>query len=166
MPSFASFSLPHPPLQTPRSESPLGFAWQLSSFHIIVLLCIYTELFRTMESEVTQLRPSLCDPMDCSLSGFSVQGIFQARVLEWVAISFSRGSSQPTDRIQVSCIAGRRFNLFLYHWPWGKLLFRYFKHASLCHLTCIVSKEKPGVSFYITCIFSLIVFNHFFFLFL
>ena len=54
MPSFPSFSLPHPPLQTPSSESPLGFAWQLSSFHIIVLLCIYTELFRTMESEVSQ----------------------------------------------------------------------------------------------------------------
>ena len=42
------------------------------------------------ESEVTQLCLTLCDPMDCSLPGFSVHGIFQARVLEWVAISFSR----------------------------------------------------------------------------
>ena len=41
--------------------------------------------------------PTLSDPMDCSLPGFSVCGIFQARVLEWVAISFSRGSSQPRD---------------------------------------------------------------------
>ena len=49
--------------------------------------------------------------------------------------------------------------------PQGKLLFWYFKHAALCHLTCIVSKKKPGVSFYITCIFSLVVFNHFFFFF-
>ena len=44
-------------------------------------------------SEVTQLCPTLCDPMGCSLPYSSVHGIFQARVLEWVAISFSRGSS-------------------------------------------------------------------------
>ena len=53
--------------------------------------------------------PTFCDPMDCSLPGSTVHGIFQARVLEWVAISFSRGSSRPRDRTQVSCIAGRRF---------------------------------------------------------
>ena len=41
------------------------------------------------ESEVAQLCPSLCDPMDCSLPGSSIHGIFQARVLEWVAIAFS-----------------------------------------------------------------------------
>ena len=52
---------------------------------------------------------TLCDPMDCSPPGFSVHGIFQARILEWVAISYSRGSSQPRDRTQVSCIAGRFF---------------------------------------------------------
>ena len=50
--------------------------------------------------------------MDCSLLGFSVHGIFQARVLEWVAISFSRKSSQPWDRTQVSCIVGRRFTVW------------------------------------------------------
>ena len=49
-------------------------------------------------SEVTQSGPTLCDPMDCSLQGSSVHGIFQARVLEWVAISFSRESSQLRDR--------------------------------------------------------------------
>ena len=53
--------------------------------------------------------PTLCNPMDCSLSGSSVHGIFQARVLEWFAISFSRGSSQPRNRTQVSPIAGRCF---------------------------------------------------------
>ena len=47
------------------------------------------------ESEVVQLCPTLCDPVDCSLSGFSVHGILQARILEWVTISFSRGSSDP-----------------------------------------------------------------------
>ena len=47
------------------------------------------------ESEVAQSCPILCDPMDCSLSVSSIHGIFQARVLEWIAISFSRGSSRP-----------------------------------------------------------------------
>ena len=56
-------------------------------------------------------RAGLCDPVDCSLAGSSVHGILQARILEWVAISFSRGSSRPRDRTQISHIAGRRFNL-------------------------------------------------------
>ena len=61
---------------------------------------------------VAQSCPTLCDPMDCSLSGSSVHGIFQARVLEWIAISFSRGSSRPRNRTQVSRIAGRRFTIW------------------------------------------------------
>ena len=69
----------------------------------------YTE--SESESEVAQSCLTLCDPMDCSLPGSSVHGILQARVLEWVAISFSRGSSQPRDRTQVSRIGGRCFNL-------------------------------------------------------
>ena len=54
----------------------------------------------------------LWDPMDSSLPGSSNHGILQARVLEWVAISLSRGSSQPRDWTRVSCIAGRCFNLW------------------------------------------------------
>ena len=61
------------------------------------------------ESEVTQSCLTLSDPMDCSLPGSSFHGIFQARVLEWVAFSFSRGSSQPRDRTHASCIAGGFF---------------------------------------------------------
>ena len=61
------------------------------------------------ENEVAHSCWTLCYPIDCSLSGFSVLGIFQARVLEWVAISFSRGSSRPRGWTQVSCIAGRLF---------------------------------------------------------
>ena len=56
---------------------------------------------------VAQSCPTLCDPMDCSTPGSSVQGISQARILERVAISFSRGSSRPRDRTHVSC-TGRR----------------------------------------------------------
>ena len=63
-------------------------------------------------SEVAQSCLTPRDPMDCSLPGFSIHGIFQARVLDWGAISFSRGSSWPRDRTQVSCIAGRRFTLW------------------------------------------------------
>ena len=62
------------------------------------------------ESEVIQSCPTLFDPMDCSLPGSSVHGIFQARVLEWVAI-FSRVSSRPRDQTWVSRIAGRLFTL-------------------------------------------------------
>ena len=52
---------------------------------------------------------TLYNPMDCSLPGSSVHGIFQVRILEWVAISFSRGSSQSRDRTQVFCTASRFF---------------------------------------------------------
>ena len=64
------------------------------------------------ESEVTQLCPTLYDPVDCSPPGSSVRGILQARILEWVAISFSRRSSWPRNQTQVSHIAGRCFNLW------------------------------------------------------
>ena len=56
---------------------------------------------------VAQLCSTLCNPMDCSPPGSSVHGFLQARILEWVAIPFSKGSSWPRDRTQVSCIAGR-----------------------------------------------------------
>ena len=67
---------------------------------------------RKSESEIPQLCLTLCNPMDYSPPGSSVHGILQARILEWVAISFSRGSYQPRDRIWVSRIAGRLFNLW------------------------------------------------------
>ena len=56
-----------------------------------------------------QLCPAFCDPMGCSPPGSSVHGISQARILEWVAISYSRGSFQPRDRTLLSCITGRFF---------------------------------------------------------
>ena len=62
----------------------------------------FCKVFMTMK--VTQSCPTLCDPMDCI-----VYEILQVRVLEWVAFLFSRGSSQPKDQTQASCIAGRFF---------------------------------------------------------
>ena len=93
---------------------------------------------------VTGSCPTLCNPMDCSLPGSSVHGIFQARVLEWIAISFSRGSSRHRDQTWVSHIAARCFTI----WATGetsslfKLLFKMGKGSSLqqsrpakeCHL--------------------------------
>ena len=71
---------------------------------------------------VTQSCPTLCNPTDYSLSGSSVHGIFQARILEWVVIAFSRGSSWPRDWIEVSCIAGRFFTM----WAALKYLFELY----------------------------------------
>ena len=62
---------------------------------------------------VTQLCPALCDPMYCSLPGYSVHGISQARILEWVTMPSSRRSSQPRDQAQVSSTAGGFFTI----WP-------------------------------------------------
>ena len=61
--------------------------------------------------KVAQPCPTLCDPVDCSLTQSSVHGILQARRLEWVAVPFSRGSSQHRDQTQFSCIAGSFCNI-------------------------------------------------------
>ena len=61
---------------------------------------------------VAQSCLTLCDSIDCSSPGFSVHGILQARILEWVAILFSRGSSQPREWTLFSCIAGRFFTVW------------------------------------------------------
>ena len=70
------------------------------------VVCLSFSLFK-----VAQSCPTLCDPVDCSPPGSSIHGILQASILEWDAISFSRGSSQLRDRTQVSHTAGRHFNL-------------------------------------------------------
>ena len=68
--------------------------------------------YEKVKMKVTQSCPTLSDPMDCSIPGFSVHGIFQARLLEWVAVPFSRGSSQPKGGPQVSLTAGRFFTIW------------------------------------------------------
>ena len=64
---------------------------------------------------------TLCNPVDCSLPGSSVHGIFQARVLEWIANSFTRGSSRPRDQTQVSRIVDRHFTVWSYVLTQNKL---------------------------------------------
>ena len=75
-----------------------------------------------MKVLVDQSCLTLCNPMNCSPLGSSVHGIFQARILEWVAIPFSRGSSQPRDQTLVSYMAGEFFTIWAIRekWKWKK----------------------------------------------
>ena len=76
---------------------------------------------------VAQSCLTLRDPMDCTPPGSSNHGILQARILEWAAMSSSRGSSQPRDWTQVSRIAGRFFTVWVIREAWeGKFIFMYF----------------------------------------
>ena len=75
----------------------------------------------TLKVKLTQLCPTLCDAM-----GYAVHGILQARILEWVAFPFSRGSSQPRDRTQVSCIAGGFFTSWTTRETQGKKTYCFF----------------------------------------
>ena len=71
---------------------------------LLGIACMHIQLFQSC--------PTLCDSMDCSLQVSSVHGILQARILEWVAMCSSRGSSQPRNPMSISfisCIAGRLF---------------------------------------------------------
>ena len=77
-------------------------------------------------SEVAQSCPTLCDPVDCSLPGSSIHGILWARILEWVAISFSRISSWAREA-RISLIAGRRFTVWATREAWTKT---YIKNKS------------------------------------
>ena len=72
---------------------------------VCVCVCVWKMI-------VAQSCPTLCDPPDCSPAGCSVHGILQARILEWVAMPFSRGSSGSRDWTQVSWIAGSFFTVW------------------------------------------------------
>ena len=75
-----------------------------------------------------QLYKILCDPMDHSLPGYSVLGILQARILEWVAISYSRGSSRPRNQTHIFCISctGRWILFHCTTWEASYILFPLF----------------------------------------
>ena len=89
---------------------PVGYNHALFWNPVIALhLYLYCEVKVKVLVALT-LRLTLCERMDCSLPGSSVHGILQPRILEWVAISFSRGSSRPKDWTQFS-IAGRFFTI-------------------------------------------------------
>ena len=75
-------------------------------FHLIwIFINIQTFCSACMCAKSLQSCLTLCDPMDCSPPGSSVHEIFQARILQWVAISYSRGSSWPRDQTCIPCIS-------------------------------------------------------------
>ena len=99
----------------------------------------------------------LCYPMDCSPPGSSVSGILQARILERVAIPFSRGSSQPRDRTCVTCTAGRFFTIWATRkallclhvfliTPHRHLSFCYFAFGFICFCSFRLGMSFPFIS--------------------
>ena len=94
--------LPLTPLSWEEKSRPTKIKCRVNIIQLVggAVLCLVNQLYLT-----------LCDPMDCSLSGSSIHRIFQARILECVAMPSSRGPSQPRDRTQVSCIAGGFFTM-------------------------------------------------------
>ena len=88
-----------------------GRKWIMSRFLSVLVVVVVL---------VAQGCPILCNPTDCSPPGSSVHEILQARILEWVVIPFSRGSSQPWDQTWVSCITGRFFTIWATNFQYGK----------------------------------------------
>ena len=91
-----------------RCTATIKFRWSFIYFsgdkaEILQIKEIKTVYF--VECVCAWLCPTLCDPVDCRLPGSSVYGIFQARILEWVAISSSKGSSCPRYQTRISCIS-------------------------------------------------------------
>ena len=96
-----------------RQQSWAGVSLRAFSFLRPLKMCLDIGMPSVeREREVTQSCPTLCEPRDYSLPSSSVHGIFQAIVLEWIAISFSRGSSQPRDRTRVSRIVDGHFTVW------------------------------------------------------
>ena len=119
--------------------------WKVIETRFTRIGCLESFLCKVKWSEVTQLCPTLCNPMDCSLPGSSVHGIFQAIVLEWIAISLSRGSSWPRDRTQVSRIVDRRLTV----WAPGKESCNFLSSCSVLapHSMCSVPSGFPPSPF-------------------
>ena len=74
---------------------------------IYINMCYINITYYAVLLLISKSRPTFCDPMDCSLPGSSVHGVSQTSILEWVAISFFRGTFRPKDQTHVSCLAGR-----------------------------------------------------------
>ena len=109
---------------------------------VCVCVCVYTHTHTYMHAcekkvkvFIAQLCPIFCDPWDCSLPDSSVQGILQARILEWVVIPFSRGSYRPRDQTQVSYIAHRFITIWPPRKPCGYIYPLFFGFPSNCWLT-------------------------------
>ena len=117
-----SYCSPMELVLTQKNTKPMGSQHHNEVVKTSKILCFpYNyDIHIVTKSCVTLVTPS----MGCSLPGSSVHGILWARILEWVTISSSRGSSKQRDWTQVSCIAGKFFTSFTNHELWGKLIYR------------------------------------------
>ena len=116
------------------------FIWNQSVVPCPVLTVVSWPACRFLKRQVKSLQscPILCIPMDCSPPGSSVHGILQARILEWVAIPFSRGFSQPRNQTWVSCVASK----FLYPMSHYSMLCwkEYFQSKDVTAMIVLVKK--------------------------
>ena len=97
---------------------------------------------------------TLCDPMDCGPSGSSVHGVFLARIVKWVAISYSRGSSQPRDQTHVSCISCTADEFLLLSY-WGRPILTVLHNTTLKNILCSAySSISPPSSWSYCCLHS------------
>ena len=119
-----------------------------------------TVKMKLSENKSHSVMSDSCNPMDCSPPGSSVHGILQARILEWVAISFSRRSSQPKDRTRVSSVAGWFFTIWATQeaptQPNKKINVKLTHLGHSTEQSCLVVEEKVEKFFYF--FFSLSVF--------
>ena len=103
---------------------------------------------------VAQLCPVLHGPIGSSRTDSSVHGILQAKIMEWVAILFSRGSSQPRDQTQVSCISGRFFSIWVIRENYLGIsnlgILRYCLWDRIAELDRVVVQSLSGVWFFVT----------------
>ena len=113
--------------QNPKSRCLLEFLLRAMRKNLFCASVVYAVLYSVAQSCLT-----LCNPIDCSPPGSSVHGILQARILEWVAMSSSRGSSQPRDWNQFSHITGGFFTIWTTRESSASLI------ASSAHLLAII----------------------------
>ena len=111
----------------------MNFSFVTSVLKIFINLIIWC-----VHAQSLQSHPALCGCMDCSLPGSSVHGILRARILEWVAISFSRGASCPRDQTCISCIN----RWILYHWATRKAQIPLLRAIQFLRTYIALSDEK------------------------
>ena len=103
---------------------------------------------------VTQMCPTLCDPIDCSPPGSSVHGILKAWILGWVAISSTRASSRPRDLNHVSCIGRPGFRVLHYHQEFAQLMstdsIMPSKYLILCCILLLLSSVTQSCPIFCT----------------
>ena len=124
--SSPMFQMPNQNLNVPSSLLPFQYVSQtLQEIYICMCACVCAKSLQSCQT--------LCQPMDCSLPGSSVIGILQARILEWVAIPSSRGSSCPRDQTLIALFPDLVVSFFPTSTTW---------QARVCVCVCVCERER------------------------